>query len=276
MSTHGTKCPFCRQRYLRAGAYETHLQSRHPEVYKNLFEPKTDAPRPRSPVADFNGHPTDPEALPEAGYPAGVNQSDYESDASDSEERASDGEENPAPTSSNIGSRVDEYGGAGRPSGNVSRDLQYEEGLMRDPWRPFHTLDDFKLARWFITSKVPRSRIDEYFATGLSASSSPCFTSAYKLDQFIKALDPYQHLLVWNEGTFKHDDHSSTFFYRDIVQCAEYLLAQPAYREDVVYAPVQEYDGSGERLYSEMHTADWWWKTQVRVRYAYQTRRYAC
>ena len=189
--------------------------------------------------------------------PAGVNQSDYESDQSDTKEHASDGEENPALTDSKAGTRVAAYDGAGRPVRDVNRDVRYEEGLLEDPWRPFHTLEDFKLARWFITSKVPRSRIDEYFAIGLSASPSPCFTSAYRLDQYIKALDPYQHLLTWNEGTFKHEDHSSsTFFFRDIVHCVEYLLAQPAYREDIVYAPVWEYDGSGQRLYSEMHTAD--------------------
>jgi hypothetical protein len=214
--------------------------------------------------------------MTDAIYPAGVNQSDYESNPSEDEEHASDGEENPAPTSLNTSFRVDAYEEAGRPQGDVNRDFRFEEGLSRDPWRPFQTLDDFKLAKWFITSKVPKSRIDEYFAIGLSASSSPCFTSAYMLDKYIKDLDPYQDLLAWNEGTFKHDDRSSTFFYRDIVHCVEYLLAQPAYRDDIVYAPVREYDGSGERLYSEMHTADWWWETQVRVCNASKVGRYSC
>ena len=258
MSTHGTKCPFCCQQYIRVSAYKNHLQSRHSELYTNLYKPKTGVSRPCSPSADSSEYPTDLEQLEEAAYPAGFNQSDYESDPTDSEaeEHASDGEENPASTSSNTDSIVDAYEDAGLPLRDVHRDFQFEVGLLKDPWRPFHTLDDFKLAKWFITSKVPRSRIDEYFAIGLSASSSPCFRSAYKLEQYIKSLDPYQHLLAWNEGTFKHDDRSSIFFYRDIVHCVEYLLAQPAYREDIVYAPVREHDGSGERLYSEMHTAD--------------------
>lgn len=271
MSTHGTKCPFCRHRYVRASAYEKHLQSRHLELHKNFYKAKPDVSRFRPHSADSSEYPTtDQEVLEEAVYPAGVNQSDYES--SDSEEHPSDGEENLTLSSSNAGSRVDAYKDAGRPLKNMHHDFQFEAGLMNDPWRPFQSLDDFKLAKWFITSKVPRSRIDEYFSIGLSKSSSPCFRSAYKLDQYIKALDPYQHLLTWNEGTFSHDDHSSTFFYRNIVHCVEYLLAQPAYREDIVYAPVREY-GNGERLYSEMHTADWWWETQVRVLNSSSTRR---
>lgn len=278
MSTNGTKCPFCRQRYVRASAYEKHLRSRHPQLYKSLYKSKADVPRPRSSSADAGQYPEDPEELEEVSYPAGVNQSDYESDpsGSEAEERASDGEENPAPTFSNTGSRVDVYEDAGRPLRDVNRDFWFEEGLLKDPWRPFQTLDDFKLAKWFIMSKVPRSRIDEYFAVGLSKSSSPCFGSAYKLDQYIEALDPYQHLLAWNEGTFNQDEHASTFYYRDIVDCVEYLVAQPAYREDIVYAPVREYDESGGRLYSEMHTADWWWETQVRVFAASESGRLAC
>ena len=188
MSTHAAKCPFCRQRYVRASAYEKHLQSRHQELYENLYKSKADLSRPVSPPSDSGDSPAEPEELEEAPYTAGVNQSDYESDPSDpeAEEHASDGEENQDPTassdSSNTGSRVDTFRDAGSPLRNVHRDFRFEEGLLRDPWRPFQDLDDFKLAKWFITSKVPRSRIDEYFAIGLSKSSSPCFRSAYKLD----------------------------------------------------------------------------------------------
>ena len=201
-------------------------------------------------------------------YPPSVNESDYESEhdsaPSDSEEHASDGEEIPTVTSSMAEGRVDEYKNAGRPLRDVDPNLRFEVELLDDPWHPFHTVDDFKLAKWFITSKVPRSRIDQYFHAGLSSSPTPCFRSAYKLDQYIYGLDPYQNLLAWNEGTLKHDDRSSVFFYRDVVNCVEYLLAQPAYRGDITYGPIKEYDGNGQRLYSEMHTADWWWETQVR------------
>lgn len=267
MSTKRTKCLFCRRQYLQAGAYEKHLRSRHAELYESLYKSTLRVSR-HSPSADSDEQHTDSEELDVVVYPPGVNESDYESDhesvLSDSEENASDGEENPAAASSKPGSRVDEYENAGRPLRNVDPNLRFEVGLLNDPWHPFHTLDDFKLAKWFITSKVPRSRIDEYFAAGLSRLSTPCFRSAYKLDQYIKALDPYQDLIAWNEGALTHDGRTSVFFYRDIVHCVEYLLAQPAYRESIIYGPVREYDGSGQRLYSEMHTADWWWETQVR------------
>jgi hypothetical protein len=44
------------------------------------------------------------------------------------------------------------------------------------------------------------------------------------------------------------------------------FIWQPAHGEHLIYAP-QHYvnsDTPQKRLYSEMHTADWWWETQVR------------
>ena len=83
----------------------------------------------------------------------------------------------------------------------------------------------------------------------------------------------------WESGEVEFDDHGdgienetdelrpssqpTAFFYRDIVACVSYLLAQPCYTPDMVYAPVQEVNSEGDRMYSEMHTADWWWETQV-------------
>ena len=53
------------------------------------------------------------------------------------------------------------------------------------------------------------------------------------------------------------------FYYRDPVTCATYLLRQQCYTSDTVYAPVKETNNEGARMYSEMHTADWWWQIQV-------------
>ena len=40
---------------------------------------------------------------------------------------------------------------------------------------------------------------------------------------------------------------------------------QPAYAEHLIYAPQRFFNGDAppRRLYTEMHTAEWWWGTQV-------------
>jgi len=72
---------------------------------------------------------------------------------------------------------------------------------------------------------------------------------------------------MWTEAVIEDGRHTTTFYYRNALDCVCYLVRQVAYISDMVYAPIQEYDSSGERLYSEMHTADWWWDTQVRYRF---------
>jgi len=68
---------------------------------------------------------------------------------------------------------------------------------------------------------------------------------------------------VWAEPSIDDGRHATTFYYRNIIDFARYLFCQVAYSSDMIYAPIQEYDSSGERLYSEMHTADWLWDMQV-------------
>jgi len=53
---------------------------------------------------------------------------------------------------------------------------------------------------------------------------------------------------------------------RDIINCMRWLMRQPAYTENLIYAPegCLNSDTPRTRLYTEMHTADWWWETQVR------------
>jgi hypothetical protein len=121
------------------------------ELYKSLYKPKTGVSCHHSPSAESYEYPSDSEELPDVTYAASANGSNYESDseehASDRDEHASDGEENQAPASSNTSSGVVAYGNARRPLRDVDTDFRFEEGPLEDPWRPFHTLDDFKLAK---------------------------------------------------------------------------------------------------------------------------------
>jgi hypothetical protein len=43
-------------------------------------------------------------------------------------------------------------------------------------------------------------------------------------------------------------------------------MGQPAYAEHLIYAPQRCYNSNmpPKLLYTEMHTADWWWEKQVR------------
>jgi hypothetical protein len=155
------------------------------------------------------------------------------------------------------------YEGAGESIGDVKGFEQEQSNLCQHPWSPFSSAHGFKLASWFIEGKVPKSRINEYFSSGLGNASSAGYSSMHTLENLLQALDPHSAYLQWNEGQVDDGKRTLPFFYRNVLDCVRYLLRQIAYRDDFVYAPRREYDTNGQRIYAEMHTADWWWDLQV-------------
>jgi len=153
--------------------------------------------------------------------------------------------------------------GAGRPLGEVAGYTELNKALTDDPWSPFSSENEFNLASWFVRSKVAKCQIDAYFAHGLGGRDSRSFQSAYTVRQHFDLRDPFREYLVWAEARIDDSRHATTFYYRNIMDCVRYLIRQVAYSSDIVYAPIAEYDLSGQRLYSEMHTVDWWWDIQV-------------
>jgi len=153
--------------------------------------------------------------------------------------------------------------GASRPLGEVAGYTKLNKAMTDDPWSPFSSENDFNLASWFVGSKVAKSQIEAYLAEGLGDTDSRLFRSAYTLRQHLDILEPFHEYLVWAEASMDDGRHATTFYYRNIIDCVRYLTRQVAYRSDMLYAPIREYYSSGQRLYSEMHTADWWWDMQV-------------
>jgi len=155
------------------------------------------------------------------------------------------------------------YEGAGESIGDVKGFEQEQRNLCQHPWSLFSIVHGFKLASWFIEGKLPKSRINEYFSSGLGNASSAGYSSMHTLENLLQPLDPHSAYLQWNEGQVDDSKRTLPFFYRNVLDCVRYLLRQIAYRDDFVYAPRREYDTNGQRIYGEMHTADWWWDLQV-------------
>jgi len=76
----------------------------------------------------------------------------------------------------------------------------------------------------------------------------------HTLENHLRFLDPYSQYLQWFEGQVEDAQTTLPIFYHDVLGCGRYLLRQIGYRDDLVYAPLREYDPSGQRLYAEMHT----------------------
>ena len=55
-------------------------------------------------------------------------------------------------------------------------------------------------------------------------------------------------------------------YFRNILSCIRTIYGDPELAQDLVVAPERHFTNieQTDRVYSEMHTGDWWWSVQVR------------
>ena len=53
------------------------------------------------------------------------------------------------------------------------------------------------------------------------------------------------------------DNDYTHFFYRNLVQCIEFLMQPPFFREHISYAPAKEFNNAEELIYSEVKWCNW-------------------
>lgn len=138
-----------------------------------------------------------------------------------------------------------------------------------NPFLPFPSPYEYKLARWLHEGKVSLVHINRFMKLNLhhgpaqGPPSGLSFQSGQTLRKKLKVMVE-SSLPPWSKRTLILTPNIQPFFYtRDILPCVAYLLRQAAFRKHMVYAPVKEFDGEGHRVFAEMHTADWWNDMQV-------------
>jgi hypothetical protein len=152
-------------------------------------------------------------------------------------------------------------------------------------FKPFLQQSHFNFGAWLVESGCPQSAINKRFdkkvEMPLDESLKLSFKSAYTLNKRIDEMPDGLSWKSWQHATtsltWKIDDSSSetrepvTFYYREPLECAKWLLGQRAYEKHLVYATEQRFyqentsTGTWRRVYSEIDTADWWWETQVKT-----------
>jgi hypothetical protein len=154
-----------------------------------------------------------------------------------------------------------------QPSGNPGKgyDRGYSIRSRSDwnPWYPFKDSFDFNSARTLTLKNLTNSAIDALFSQGLLPTPKLSFGSARALHLKLNQLAIDMGEPSWSIGREALADKTiATFKYRNPIDLIEYLLSQRVYKDDLVYSPVREFRDDA-RLYSELHTADWWWNTQL-------------
>jgi hypothetical protein len=140
---------------------------------------------------------------------------------------------------------------------------------------PFQGPTDFALAQWFLSTGCTKGDIDRFFGDERLAPIRQLlsFTSHDELMTQIRDIpygikdDSWTVKEVEVGDTIGSTPNCYKIRYRNIVNVVEFLLGHRPFANHLSYAPVRQFNGTSDdnRIYNEMHTADWWWRTQGEV-----------
>ncbi|KAH9967808.1 hypothetical protein BC827DRAFT_1122839 [Russula dissimulans] len=123
-------------------------------------------------------------------------------------------------------------------------------------WAPFHSECDWEVTSWAKMEGPSSSAVVE--ALGLSYRTADELNAI--IDKTLPGYPSFKSLAI------KIGGEELQFHYRDILPSIQALYGNPEFVCDLIFAPEQHYLDSEKthRVYSEMHTGDWWWSVQVR------------
>ncbi|OCH85606.1 hypothetical protein OBBRIDRAFT_739626, partial [Obba rivulosa] len=144
------------------------------------------------------------------------------------------------------------------------------------PWAPFESLEEWELAKWLLTSGLSQRAVDDFLRLRITQDRMRLsFLNKYA---FFKKVDALPRTTEWTCERFEAvgdelDENGNRLtetlelWKRDPVEVIRELIGNPDFREHIKYAPEHLYsDPEGQhRLYENMWSADWWWKTQARL-----------
>jgi len=100
------------------------------------------------------------------------------------------------------------------------------------------------------------------------------FRSGKQLERIMEDMIVCDRLSTW-QSTILYDPHEKVeheFWYRNLVDIIQYLLAQLAFSPHLQFQVTCKYQDS-QRIYNELYTADWWWEVEVSKAHADVHRR---
>ncbi|RPA70531.1 hypothetical protein BJ508DRAFT_337105, partial [Ascobolus immersus RN42] len=155
----------------------------------------------------------------------------------------------------------------------VPDELNLTKTLLEEPWHPFINGREYAMARWFFEAGVGKTHINAYFNYGLGDVEG--FTSAYDFQKLLEEMhcNPGHEygdtLKQWRDGyvNFPENgiDHEHIFHYRLLEPTIQRFFEEPWFQDKLIFLPEKKIRPDGVRVFTEMHTGDWWWNLQAAI-----------
>jgi len=143
----------------------------------------------------------------------------------------------------------------GKATGFYNKHCKYSE--QRNPWHPFQSVHNFQQAQSF--GQQTKTWIDQHLRRGLYNFNIKIFQS---VDAVWKPISRLNFGLGNDSRIEDYLPDFGTLYYRDILNCIQFLLAHLPFQVHLNFKQVRLEDLDSRRIYSEMNRGDWWWDMQ--------------
>ncbi|MCJ1466075.1 hypothetical protein MMC07_004694 [Pseudocyphellaria aurata] len=162
------------------------------------------------------------------------------------------------------------------------REDTHEEGREdthdeTNPYYPFNNLANYALALWFQDTGCTKGDVNNFFKNKLlepfhiGLERSPPFRSGLSFkngEEWLSQLDriptgvrndDWRELELTVETELEGQVPSMVIVqYGNVINAIKFLLGHFPFASDLVYSPICQYNDDNKRVYTKMHTGDWW------------------
>ncbi|KAJ3711133.1 hypothetical protein DFJ43DRAFT_1108174 [Lentinula guzmanii] len=152
----------------------------------------------------------------------------------------------------------------------IHENLRYHsnlEGIAQNPWAPFSSEIDWKIACWAKLRGPSSTALTELLAiNGVCDKLGLSFHTTNELNAIIDSQLPSARPRFKRQEVVVQGQAYEMYF-RDILECVRSLFGDAEFAEYLKFVPEKHFESSTceEQLYHDMHTGSWWWSAQIKL-----------